>query len=104
MNTLKADRGVAKAENVFVTDDTLTVDFTDGRSISVSLLWFPRLVHGTPEERNHWRLIGDGEGIHWPDLDEDISVEGLLLGKPSGESQRSFQRWLDQRTKGSKRL
>lgn len=99
MNTLQTEQIVAKAERIVVTDDTLTVDFADGRSISVPLAWYPRLVHGTPEERNHWRFIGDGEGIHWPDLDEDLSVEGLLLGRPSGESQRSFQRWLDKRTK-----
>ena len=88
---------VAKAQDVVVADDTLTVDLADGRTISVPLAWYPRLLHGTPEERNHWRLIGNGEGIHWPDLDEDISIEGIVLGKPSGESQRSFQRWLEGR-------
>jgi len=80
------------------TDDTLSVDLSDGRTISVPLAWYPRLVHGTTEERNRWRLIGNGRGIHWPDLDEDISVENLLAGKPSSESQRSFKRWLEQRT------
>jgi len=88
---------VAKAQDVVVADDTLTVDLADGRTISVPLAWYPRLLHGTPEERNHWRLIGNGEGVHWPDLDEDISIEGIVLGKPSGESQRSFQRWLEGR-------
>jgi hypothetical protein len=73
-----------------------------GHTISVPLGWYPRLLHGTPGERNHWRLIGGGEGIHWPDLDEDISVENLLAGKPSGESQRSFKRWLQERTTGRK--
>ena len=87
----------ARAQNVTVTDDTLTVDLADGRTISVPLAWYPRLLHGKPEERNEWRLIGDREGIHWPKLDEDISVENLLLGKPSGESQRSFRRWLAKR-------
>jgi len=80
-----------------VTDDSLTVDFTDGRTISVPLAWYPRLMHGTPQERNNWQLIGGGEGIHWPDLDEDLSVVGLLLGRPSGESQNSLQRWLNER-------
>jgi hypothetical protein len=89
------------AQNVQVTDDALIVDLSDGRTVSVPLAWFPRLLHGTPQERNKWRLIGDGEGIHWPDLDEDISVENLILGKPSGESQRSFKRWLEARP-GSK--
>jgi hypothetical protein len=87
----------AKAQSVTVTDDTLAVDLSDGRTISVPLAWFPRLLHGTPLERSHWRFIGDREGIHWPELDEDISVENLLLGKPSGESQNSFKHWLEKR-------
>ena len=90
---------LVKAQNIVVTDDTLVVDFTDGRSISAPLVWYPRLLHGLPSERNNWQLIGDGEGIHWPDLDEDLSVEGILLGRPSGESQHSFQKWLDKRAK-----
>jgi hypothetical protein len=94
MSTLVAE---AKAQNVVVTDDSLMVDLNDGRSISVPLAWYPRLLHGTPVERNNFRLIGDREGIHWPDLDEDISVENLLQGKPSGESQSSFKRWLEER-------
>ena len=87
------------AQNVQVTDDALIVDLSDGRTVSVPLAWFPRLLHGTPEERSTWRLIGDGEGIHWPKLDEDISVENLILGKPSGESQKSFKKWLEVRAK-----
>ena len=94
MSSLTAE---AKAQNVSVGDDTLAVDLSDGRTISVPLAWFPRLLHGTPEERSNWRFIGDREGIHWPDLDEDISVENLLAGKPSGESQSSFKRWLEKR-------
>ncbi|HEX8146626.1 MAG TPA: DUF2442 domain-containing protein [Pyrinomonadaceae bacterium] len=88
MGTLAAE---ARAQNVAVTDDTLSVDLSDGRTISVPLAWYPRLLNGTPEERNNWRFIGGREGIHWPDLDEDISVENLLAGKPSGESQGSFK-------------
>jgi hypothetical protein len=99
MNTLLLEIQVAKAQNVVVTDEALTVDLTDGRTLSVPLGWYPRLLNGTAEERNHWELIGEGEGIHWPELDEDISVEGLLLGRPSGESQRSLQRWLEERAK-----
>jgi hypothetical protein len=87
----------AKALDVQLTDDSLSVDLSDGRTISVPLAWYPRLMHGTHSERHNWRFIGDREGIHWPDLDEDISVENLLLGKPSGESQHSFKRWLGQR-------
>jgi hypothetical protein len=94
MSTLTAE---AKAQSITVTDDTLTVGLTDGRTISVPLVWYPRLMHGTEKERSNWRFIGDKEGIHWPDLDEDISIENLLLGKPSGESQSSFKRWLEAR-------
>lgn len=88
-----------RAQNVVVTDDSVTVDLADGRTVSVPSAWYPRLLHGKPEERSNWRLIGKGEGIHWPDLDEDLSIEGIILGRPSGESSRSFQRWLDERTK-----
>ncbi|MDE2704620.1 MAG: DUF2442 domain-containing protein [Gemmatimonadota bacterium] len=88
---------VPEAERVEVTDDTLMADLSDGRTISVPLAWYPRLVHATPAERRNWRFIGVGQGIHWPDLDEDISVEGLLAGRPSGESQESLKRWLEAR-------
>ena len=98
MNTSTTEKRVARAQQVAVTEHTLTVDLVDGRTISVPLGWYPRLLHGAPEERNHWGLIGGGEGIRWPDLDEDISVENLLAGKPSGESQRSLKRWLEERT------
>ncbi len=86
---------VPVAERVDVSEDTLTADLSDGRTISVPLAWYPRLVHAMPQERRNWRLIGGGAGIHWPDLDEDLSVEGLLAGRASGESQRSFKRWLE---------
>jgi hypothetical protein len=94
MSASLTDIQVAKARTLSVTEESLTVELADGRTLSVPLAWYPRLVHGTPAERNHWRLIGDGEGIHWPDLDEDLSVEGLLLGRSSGESQSSLERWL----------
>ena len=101
MNTFTIEIQVVPARNVFITEDTLTVDLEDGRTISVPLEWYPRLMHGTSEERMNWRLIGNGEGIHWESLDEDISVENLLLGKASGESQRSFKAWLEKRNKHS---
>ncbi|RJQ43954.1 MAG: DUF2442 domain-containing protein [Nitrospiraceae bacterium] len=88
---------IPNAEKVIITGDTLSVDLSDGRTISVPISWFPRLAHATRKERNNWKLIGKGQGIHWPDIDEDISIEGLLAGKPSGESQRSFKKWLSQR-------
>lgn len=98
MPTSVISRSGASAQAVTVTEDTLSVDLGDGRTISVPLLWFPRLLHATPEEKAHWRFIGTGQGIHWEELDEDISVEGLLAGLPSGESQASFKKWLDKRT------
>ena len=84
-----------------MTHDALTVDLSDGRSITVPLAWYPRLMNATASELQNWRLIGKGYGIHWEELDEDISVEGLLLGKPSGESQTSFKRWLSGRVSAS---
>jgi hypothetical protein len=87
----------AKAMAVRVTEDSLTVDLTDGRTISVPVVWFPRLSHGTPQERSNFKLVGGGESIHWPDLDEDIGVRTLLIGPGRGESPASFQRWLDGR-------
>lgn len=97
MSTSTVEIEVPFAQNVTVTEDTLSVDLSDGRSISVPLAWFPRLVHASVEERRRWRLIGGGHGIHWEALDEDIGVEGLLAGRPSGESQASFAKWLRQR-------
>ena len=91
---------VSDAMTITVTDDTLTAELSDGRSISVPLAWYPRLAYATPLERNNWELIGGGQGIHWPDLDEDISIEGLLTGRKSGESHRSFQQWLEAKREG----
>jgi hypothetical protein len=97
MSTLATEVREPRAQRVVVTDDSLVIDLLDGRTISAPLAWYPRLLHGSPEERNRWRLIGDGEGIHWPDLDEDLSVENILQGRASGESQTSFKRWLETR-------
>jgi hypothetical protein len=97
MNISAVKLDISNAVNVSVTDDTLTVELSDGRTISVPLEWYPRLVHGTPQERGNWRFIGGGQGIHWEDLDEDIGVEGLIVGNPSGESQASFKKWLARR-------
>ena len=98
MNTLAVEIRIPEALNVFLTDDTLSVDLSDGRSISVPIAWFPRLLHASEQERNNWRLIGRGTGIHWEDIDEDISIEGLITGRPSGESQESFKKWLAKRS------
>jgi len=98
MSTSKPEPNPARAIDVRVTAIDLAVDLVDGRTVVVPIAWYPRLLHGSPAERSHWRLMRDGEGIHWPDLDEDISVQGLLAGLPSGESQSSLRRWLLLRT------
>jgi hypothetical protein len=97
MTSLAIEIQVPFATDVAISEDTLQVDLSDGRTLSVPLVWFPRLMAGTDAERNNWRLIGKGVGIHWEDLDEDISLEGLIAGRPSGESAGSFQRWLQRR-------
>lgn len=97
MNASSAELREALALSVSLSDDALIAELADGRTITVPIAWFPRLAHGTPMERANWRLIARGEGIHWPDLDEDISVESLLAGRRSGETQESLRRWLQQR-------
>jgi len=99
MTISRVDMEIPLLINVFITDDTLTVELADGRTLSVPLAWYPRLVYASPEERKQWRTIGPGIGIHWPALDEDISIEGLLAGHPSGESQSSLDRWLSSRSR-----
>lgn len=88
---------LARICQVTVTDDMLSVDLEDGRTIAVPIGWYPRLAYGTPKEQANFQVSGAGYGVHWPDLDEDIGVEGLLLGKKSSESQNSFERWLPRR-------
>ena len=100
MSTSGAELREAVAQSVTASEEALIVDLADGRTITVPLAWFPRLTHGTPAERADWRLIGRGAGIHWPDLDEDISVESLLAGRRSGETQASLRRWLEARKAG----
>ena len=97
MTSLAVELEIPSAENVTVTEDTLSVDLSDGRTISIPVAWYPRLSHASPKEREKWELIGRGHGIHWEDIDEDISVEGLIAGKASGESQASFKKWLETR-------
>lgn len=100
MNTSETELRDTLARNLSVSDDALVVDLADGRTITVPLGWFPRLAHGTVTERANWRLIAGGEGIHWPELDEDISVASLLAGRRSGESQESLRRWIESRKAG----
>lgn len=101
MTISRVDIKIPDAIGVEITSDALIVELSDGRTLSVPLIWYPRLFHATQDERAHWRLIGKGQGIHWTDLDEDISVENLLAGRHSGESQASLKRWLEGRKKNA---
>ncbi len=94
---------LATVLNVEVTDDTLSVDLDDGRTVAIPIGWYPRLAHGRAEECANFQISGAGYGIHWPDLDEDIGVEGLLIGKHSSESATSFERWLRRRRESQPR-
>jgi hypothetical protein len=94
MHTSGAEAAAHTAVRVRVLTDAIAVELSDGRTVTAPLSWYPRLLHATTRERRHWRLVGGGEGVHWPDLDEDISVEGLLAGRPSAESQASLEKWL----------
>ncbi len=97
MHTLAVNINIPNANSLSVTDDTLTVELDDGRTISVPLAWYPRLKEASATEKDNWRLIGGGQGLHWMDIDEDISVQGIISGIPSGESQKSFKLWLESR-------
>jgi hypothetical protein len=101
MNSSTVETREALATHVEVGEDTLSVELADGRTIAAPLAWYPRLAHGAAKEREQWRLLGGGRGIHWPALDEDISVATLLAGQPSAESQSSFKKWLAGRAKPS---
>ena len=101
MNSLATNQIEIRATAVRVSDDALIIDLTDGRTVSAPLAWYPRLLHGTAAERQEHQLIGQGLGIHWPQLDEDISVEGILAGRPSYESRESFDEWLASRSRAS---
>jgi hypothetical protein len=102
MSSSAAEAREALATGVEVSENTISVELADGRTIAAPLAWYPRLEHATAEERGSWRLIGGGRGIHWPAIDEDISVANLLAGHPSAESQSSFKKWLAGRTKPSR--
>jgi hypothetical protein len=101
MRTSATGSSVPEAASVTITRDSLTVNLGDGRTITVPFAWFPRLLHGSPPERKKWKIISRGKGIHWEELDEDISVEGLLAGRGSQESQQSFKKWLQYRSKAA---
>lgn len=103
MNSLAVDIQEARAQSLSLSNEALQVDLVDGRTIIVPLVWFPRLWHGTPRERNHFEIFGDGSYIHWPELDEDLTVAGLLAGRQSGESPESLKKWLASRKSSKKR-
>jgi hypothetical protein len=102
MSSSGVDGTPALAVRVEVSADTLSVELADGRTIAVPLAWYPRLAHATADEWAGWRLIAGGRGIHWPAIDEDVSVANLLTGQPSAESQSSFKKWLAVRAKASR--
>jgi len=95
LELIKLKLAQAEITAVCVTDETLTVELTDGRTITAPIVWFPRLTYGRPEERQHYQMLRDS--IHWPDLDEDIGLPTLLLGRGLGESPEALQKWLAQR-------
>ena len=97
MRTSTAEARGPSATRVRILDEAVMVDLRDGRTVTAPLAWYPRLLHGNARERRNWRLIGGGVGIHWPDLDEDLSVEGILAGRPAAESQASLKNWLANR-------
>ena len=100
MTTSQVKTQEIRALNLRFTAKRMTIELPDGRHLSVPLDWFPRLIHASKAERENWILFGDGSSIHWPDLDEDTGVDGLLAGRPSGESKRLFSRWLKAKKEG----
>jgi len=89
---------LANAVSVNINNESLSVDLDDGRTVSIPISWYPRLFHASNDERQHYRFIGNGAGIYWEDLDEDISIEGILAGRHSQETQASLRTWLKERT------
>jgi len=103
MSSLAVEVQEPRGKSVKVNEDEVRVDLVDGRTITVPLAWYPRLWHGSPQERNHFEIFADGAYIHWPDLDEDLTVAGMLAGQRSGESPQSLKKWLDSRRTRTKR-
>ena len=103
MSSLAVEVQEPRGKSVKINDDEVMVDLVDGRTITVPLVWYPRLWHGSPQERNHFEIFADGAYIHWPDLDEDLTVAGMLAGQRSGESPQSLKKWLDSRRARTKR-
>ena len=102
MASSQKSKSEARAQEVTLTDEVLSISLVDGRSVSVPLSWYPRLWYASEEERKNFELFGDGSYIHWPDLDEDLTVEGILEGKRSAEGPSSLKKWLETREGKSK--
>jgi hypothetical protein len=100
MSTLATDIQEARARDVRIGEDSLVVELVDGRTLTVPLAWYPRLWYGTANERTQFEVIGDGSYIHWPNLDEDVTIAGMLAGRRSGESPESLKKWLAGRKSG----
>jgi hypothetical protein len=90
----------ARAQAIEVREDTIAVDLVDGRTMTVPIVWYPRLWYGTKEERNHFEILDEGRYIHWPDLDEDLSIDGMVAGRRSGGNPASLKKWLAARESG----
>ena len=97
MSSSTIDTAVPRAVFLTILEDRLELQLEDGRGLSIPLVWFPRLLRGTEKERRNWLWIGNGTGIHWPELDEDLSVAHLLAGHRSRESAKSLEAWLKER-------
>ena len=97
MSSSGVDIQEARALSLSLSDEAVSVDLVDGRTVIVPLVWYPRLWHGSKQERNNFEIFGDGAYVHWPELDEDLTVAGLLEGKRSGEVSSSLKKWLASR-------
>ena len=104
MNFSTAETGMPDVLDVSVSEEALTVELSDGRTLAVPTGWYPRLAYAKEEERSNWTIIDGGQGIHWRELDEDVSLAGLLAGRASSEGQPSLQRWLDRRSEDRETL
>lgn len=104
MSSLVLEIQKTRAQHISVSEDSLQIDLTDGRTIIAPLMWYPRLWHGSQAERSNYQIIGDGEYIHWPELDEDLTVSGVLAGYRSAESATSLKKWLDERSNRKRSL
>ena len=98
MSVSVVEMRLPEVSDVAISEEALSVELSDGRTLSVPIGWYPRLAHATDAERSNWRILDEGHGIHWCDLDEDVSLDGLLAGRASRESQASLRRWLERRS------